>query len=127
MGAIFIKGGGSAGSKNELAWSNDSPAAITAGTTISMDLAGYSYVAIGMMYNYKGTDPEPDMYAIIPVGSTGRAWCNSSTSNGNHFYRDITVAETGITLTSSNAGSNPNNYAIPKVVYGIADIDGWNS
>lgn len=115
---IYPIGYAQGGMKTDLLWINSAPTTAFAAQTISLDLSGYSMVAIESSQNWT-TNNHFTGTSYCSVGSKTMLFSMWSSAI---LCREATVATSGVTFTDaygSNATSANNSGAIPYKIYGI--------
>lgn len=123
-----VSGGGGGGM--ELIWTNPNPtSSMAANTTISLDLSGYTAVAIHAVYNSGSATLIYGDMSIIPVGGSGRIAVHAFTqiSSNDRWViatRTAATSSTGVTFGAGARWSYNNStsgaaFAVPEYIYGI--------
>lgn len=112
-------GGGGGGSSWTSLWTNADPSSNFAAQTVSVDLSGYSVIAIKYC-----AQTGQGRYACSMVIKDGDSYYVTiginSTSNNYYYKRGASADSSGVTFTTGYRNtSESTSYAIPVAIYGV--------
>ena len=118
-------------SKWDLLWANASPTSAFAAQTVSLDLSGYSAVAI---FFKRSTDAGYDQGLLTFIALIGQTYIDqmmtASSSNVAFLMRQFSTSNSGITFAaaklsvqgSASSEADRTQYLIPLYIYGIKGV-----
>ena len=128
---LYDKVNAASNSPSGLLWTNETPDAVFADQTISLDLSGYDFVFVKFQNRNDAVDSKHKYteYQVLNIDNTQSAIKMISTKASGDQYnltRNVTVSSTGVTFSGGSVGGHPSlsisKICIPLEIYGLKDI-----